>query len=186
MPRTEELTLVSRISQGGYGTVYRGVLDARSNFLIVTCLCKKLLTVHACLAGSNPSCCHAMPHSAALDEEPKVDRAGGTFQARHIQAVECGCRALEIPCSRHDEHISWQSRTVDLDEGVSRRRSFGNSGTTFLFAARPPGVGEDMKGERRVQLYELLKEACVRTPGCGMVQGPPAARGAVEMRSWLP
>ena len=26
--RKEELTLVSRISQGGYGTVYRGVLDA--------------------------------------------------------------------------------------------------------------------------------------------------------------
>ncbi|CAE6970760.1 unnamed protein product [Symbiodinium natans] len=63
----EELTLVSRISQGGYGTVYRGVL------------------------------------------EPKVDRAGGTFQARR----------------------------------------------THLVAVK------DMKGERRVQLYELLKEACV-------------------------
>ncbi|CAJ1431779.1 unnamed protein product [Effrenium voratum] len=63
----EELTLVSKISQGGYGTVYRGVL------------------------------------------EPKVDRAGGTFQARR----------------------------------------------THLVAVK------DMKGERRVQLYELLKEACV-------------------------
>ena len=28
-------------------------------------------------------------HSAALAEEPKVDRAGGTFQAKHILAVEC-------------------------------------------------------------------------------------------------
>lgn len=63
----EELTMVSKISQGGYGTVYRGVL------------------------------------------EPKVDRAGGAFQARR----------------------------------------------THLVAVK------DMKGERRVQLYELLKEACV-------------------------
>ena len=39
-------------------------------------------------------------------------------------------------------------------------------------------VGEDMKGERRVQLYELLKEACVRNPGCGMsVLDAMAARG---------
>lgn len=63
----EELTMVSKISQGGYGTVYRGVL------------------------------------------EPKVDRAGGAFQARR----------------------------------------------THLVAVK------DMKGDRRVQLYELLKEACV-------------------------
>lgn len=63
----EELTMVSKISQGGYGTVYRGVL------------------------------------------EPKVDRAGGAFQARR----------------------------------------------THLVAVK------DMKGERKVQLYELLKEACV-------------------------
>eukprot|EP00931_Biecheleriopsis_adriatica_P041537 TRINITY_DN23733_c0_g1_i1.p1 TRINITY_DN23733_c0_g1~~TRINITY_DN23733_c0_g1_i1.p1 ORF type:complete len:1180 (+),score=248.85 TRINITY_DN23733_c0_g1_i1:95-3634(+) len=63
----DELTLVTKISQGGYGTVYRGVL------------------------------------------EPTVDRAGGKFQAKrsHLVAVK------------------------------------------------------EMKGERRVQLYELLKEACV-------------------------
>jgi len=63
----EELTLVTKISQGGYGTVYRGIL------------------------------------------EPKVDRVEGTFAAKkaHLVAVK------------------------------------------------------DMKGERRVQLFELLKEACV-------------------------
>lgn len=63
----EELTLVTKISQGGYGTVYRGIL------------------------------------------EPRVDRVEGTFAAKkaHLVAVK------------------------------------------------------DMKGERRVQLFELLKEACV-------------------------
>jgi len=64
----EELTMVSKISQGGYGTVYRGVL------------------------------------------EPKVDRAGGAFQARrtHLVAVkDMKVNEKFNSTSSSKKHVSW-------------------------------------------------------------------------------
>lgn len=55
--------MVSKISQGGYGTVYRGVLE--------TWL----------LRSVDSSILWSISFTSTHTQEPKVDRAGGAFQA---------------------------------------------------------------------------------------------------------
>lgn len=60
--------MVSKISQGGYGTVYRGVLEP-------------WLQREASSRAPQKGQIGQMFSSNSVTQEPKVDRAGGAFQA---------------------------------------------------------------------------------------------------------
>ena len=120
-------------------------------------------------------------------KEPKVDRAGGAFQAqndggfralRHGESrnsfVECSA-LLQSWCfgARPEEHTWWQLRTAaTLKDGEVVAVAVVAFEAMSMSAIL--NTLQDMKGERRVQLYELLKEACAGLPELNPISAEPS------------
>lgn len=130
--------MVSKISQGGYGTVYRGVLEP---WLARIFREKPLAGPHK--KGRQVRC------SAPIQWLRNRRLIGLEALSRQNCLVEV--KSLDLLRFRH-VLAKAMAFCGDMAWVMSQARR------THLVAVK------DMKGDRRVQLYELLKEACVRCP----------------------